>query len=174
MESHIPTLILWLLPALFVVHDMEEILFLPSWLRCNREGLRRRFPALVRRLLPRLEAVSSRLFAAMAAEELLLIVAVTVYSTVSGNQYCWLALWLAFGVHLVVHLGQCLVVRNYIPSMATSLLCLPVWGYVVWRLADAGLFTIREFTLCAVAGSLVAALNLLLIHRMVAIVVRRH
>ena len=40
----LPGLLLWSLPAMFLLHDAEEVLFLPPWLRRNREWLARRFP----------------------------------------------------------------------------------------------------------------------------------
>lgn len=41
----LPGWLLWSLPAMFLLHDAEEVLFLPPWLRRNRELLARRFSA---------------------------------------------------------------------------------------------------------------------------------
>ena len=46
----LPGWLLWSLPAMFLLHDAEEVLFLPPWLRRNRELLARRFPQLARRI----------------------------------------------------------------------------------------------------------------------------
>uniref|UniRef100_UPI00402698DE HXXEE domain-containing protein n=1 Tax=Alistipes onderdonkii TaxID=328813 RepID=UPI00402698DE len=46
----LPGWLLWSLPAMFLLHDAEEVLFLPPWLRRNRELLARRFPQLARRM----------------------------------------------------------------------------------------------------------------------------
>ena len=35
----LPGWLLWSLPAMFLLHDAEEVLFLPPWLRRNREWL---------------------------------------------------------------------------------------------------------------------------------------
>ena len=48
----LPGWLLWSLPAMFLLHDAEEVLFLPPWLRRNRELLARRFPPAFRRDLP--------------------------------------------------------------------------------------------------------------------------
>ena len=37
----LPGWLLWSLPAMFLLHDAEEVLFLPPWLRRNRELLAR-------------------------------------------------------------------------------------------------------------------------------------
>ena len=163
----LPDLLLWLLPAAFVLHDAEETVFLPGWLRRNRDDLSRRFPRLSSRLLSHVAAISPARFAAMAAEELALLLAVTLYSAISHDYYPWLALFLAFGVHLVVHIVQWIAVGRYIPVAATSLAALAYCGWGLYVLINSGLFTLREFLICGVAGCAVAAVNLWLLHALV-------
>lgn len=160
----LPDLLLWLLPAAFVLHDAEETVFLPGWLRRNRDDLSRRFPRLSGRLLSHVAAISQARFAAMAAEELVLLLAVTLYSVISHDYYPWLALFLAFGVHLVVHIVQWIAVGRYIPVAATSLAALAYCGWGLHVLINSGLFTLRESLICGVAGCAVAAVNLWLLH----------
>lgn len=160
----LPDLLLWLLPAAFVLHDAEETVFLPGWLRRNRDDLSRRFPRLSGRLLSHVAAISPARFAAMAAEELALLLAVTLYSVISHDYYPWLALFLAFGVHLVVHIVQWIAVGRYIPVAATSLAALAYCGWGLHVLVNSGFFTLREFLICGVAGCAVAAVNLWLLH----------
>ena len=125
----LPGWLLWSLPAMFLLHDAEEVLFLPPWLRRNRELLARRFPQLARRMLPHFDGISPLRFAAMAAEELVLLVAVTACAALAGCYYPWLALFLAFGMHLLIHLGQWAVVGRYVPVITTSLPCLACCGW---------------------------------------------
>lgn len=54
----LPGWLLWSLPAMFLLHDAEEVLFLPPWLRRNRELLVRRFPQLARRMLLHFDGIS--------------------------------------------------------------------------------------------------------------------
>lgn len=54
----LPGWLLWSLLAMFLLHDAEEVLFLPPWLRRNRELLARRFPQLARRMLPHFDGIS--------------------------------------------------------------------------------------------------------------------
>ena len=83
----LPGWLLWSLPAMFLLHDAEEVLFLPPWLRRNREWLARRFPQLARRMLLHFDGISPLRFAAMAAEELVLLVAVTACAALAGCYY---------------------------------------------------------------------------------------
>ena len=151
----LPGLLLWLLPAVFLLHDAEETLFLPGWLKRNREELSRRFPCLSTRLLSHVAGISPARFAAMAAEELFLLLAVALYASLSHGYYPWLALFLAFGVHLVVHIVQWIAVGRYVPVGATSLAGLVWCGWGLHVLINSRLFTLREFLLCG--GQSVAA-----------------
>lgn len=160
----LPDLLLWLLPAAFVLHDAEEAFLLPRWLRRNSGWLSERFPRLSGRLLAHAGGISPGLFAAMAAEELALLSAVTLYASFSQAYYPWLALFLAFGVHLAVHLVQWIAVGRYVPAAATSLIALVYCGWGLHVLINSRLFTLREFLLCGAAGCVAAAVNLFLLH----------
>ncbi|WP_081911134.1 MULTISPECIES: HXXEE domain-containing protein [Prevotellaceae] len=37
----------------------------------------------------------------------------------------WLAIFMAFSIHLIIHIIQSIVVKNYIPKLVTSFLLLP-------------------------------------------------
>lgn len=163
----VPHLLLWLLPLMFVLYDAEEAWLLPAWLRRNRSRLAQRFPRLAQRLLPHLAAITPAQFRFMAAEELTLLLAATCLASFGGSCYPWLALFLAFGLHLVVHLVQAAAARMYVPAAATSVLCLAGWGWGMGRLADAGVLTWALFAVCGSAGSFFAAANLWLLHRAV-------
>ncbi len=107
-------------------------------------------------------------FAAMAAEELVLLVAVTACAALAGCYYPWLALFLAFGMHLLIHLGQWAAVGRYVPVIATSLPCLACCGRGLCIMINSRAFSLREFVLCGMAGCAVAAVNLWLVHRLAA------
>lgn len=163
-DATLPVLLLWLLPAVFFLHDAEETLFLPAWLRRHRNLLARRFPRLSRRLLPHLARISPVKFAVMAAEEFVLLLAVTSYVVFSHDYLPWLALFLAFGVHLVVHIVQWIAVGRYIPQVATSLVGLVYCAWGLHVVTNSRLFSLREVVLCGVAGCVVAAVNLYVLH----------
>lgn len=159
--------LLWLLPAMFALHETEEALFLPPWLRRNRDALARRFPRLAN-LLPASGTLTRSRFAAMAAEEGVLLLAGTLYAWLTGNCRPWLALFIAFGTHLLLHLGQWIAAARYVPLVVTSCAGLLYCGWGVRTLASSGFFTFREWMLCGAAGCAAAAVNLFLLHRLTA------
>ena len=122
-------------PLAFILHDAEEVVFIEGWMLRHRSGLARRFPRMIP-LVDRLGGLGTKGFAVAAAEELLILLLVTAYVLVQGPyaREIWAALFIAFSVHLLVHIVQALVVRGYIPGLATSILLLPYAFYVVYSI----------------------------------------
>lgn len=169
----LPDVLLWLFPVVFVLHEAEETAFLPSWLHRHRGRLLNRFPRGSSRLLSFFDGISRTTFAGIAAEELVLVLGVAAWASWADVCYPWLALFLAFGVHLVGHLLQILMIRRYVPVVATSLLGLACCGWGLRILIGSGLFSLREYLLCGVAGCIVAAVNLWTMHALAATLRRR-
>lgn len=163
--------VLWLLPGLFLLHELEETVWLPRWLHRNRKLLAVRFPRLAVRLLPHAARLGRRAFALMAGEELLILMGITAYAYRTGHCAPWLALFLAFTFHLCLHLGQALALRRPFPATATSVCFLPLCGWMLYRMAAP--FTGTELAACAVAGVAGAGLNLWLLHRLAGRLCRR-
>lgn len=156
--------LLWLLPAVFAMHEAEETLFLSPWLHRNRDYFARRFPRLARRMLPVIDSMTSVKFVAMAAEELLLLLSATLYAALSGDYRPWLALFLAFGAHLLLHVGQWIAVGRFVPVVAISLTGLLYCGWGLYAMSSLRCFTLREWLFCASAGCVAAAANLFCLH----------
>lgn len=159
----IDAFVLWLLPGLFLLHDLEETLWLPRWLHRNDNMLATRFPRLAARVLPHTARLGRSAFAWMAAEEFLILVTVTAYAHRCGHYAPWLALSLAFTLHLAVHIVQALVLRRVFPAVVTSVCCLPAGIRMLDVATDR--FTGIGIAACAAAGIALAALNLWLLHR---------
>jgi hypothetical protein len=158
--------VMWLLPIVFMGHDFEEIIMMRPWLNRYGDRLKARFPALAGRFLPRIEQLSTSAFALAVAEEFVILAVLTYLSVEFALYSLWLGLLLVFFLHLVVHIGQVIVLRHYAPVFVTSVLgsfyCLfalyymivytpVVWGYALgW----------------AVVLGVILAANLLLAHRL--------
>ncbi len=156
-----------LLPVVFMIHDFEEIILLRVWLRRSGGQLSDRFPPLDE-LLTDMRRRSTAAFALGVAEEFVLISLVSFAAVYFGYYYIWLAVFVGFSLHLVVHLVQWMVFRSYIPAIVTTFLCLPYVIYVVWFLLNEQLFTVTEMLLWGSGGFLVIALNLWLVYKLMA------
>ena len=119
-----------LFPMMFILHDVEEILVQHRWILSHRERLMLKFPSM-RSMVEHLSHLNTRAFALAAAEELLLIVLATGY-VLSDGAYgveIWSALFMAFFIHLWVHLLQAVMVRGYVPGLINFVPASPLHFY---------------------------------------------
>lgn len=157
-------IIVWLLPVVFMIHDFEEIIFFKPWITKNSPYLKKRFPFLAKRLLPRMEALSVPAFAVAVFEEFVLLSIIT-FSALCFDYYnIWLAVFMAFFIHLFIHTIQWIVLKRYIPAIVTAILTLPYCIYGFMIVLRSHLFTASDIILLSLAGVLFMVLNLLLAH----------
>jgi hypothetical protein len=158
--------VMWLLPIVFMAHDFEEIIMMRPWL--NRYGgqLKKRFPALADHLLPAVEQLSTSAFALIVAEEFIILSVLTYIAVEWGLYALWLGLLVVFLSHLLVHIGQVIVLRHYAPVMVTSVVCsvycVFAWWYMTTYTPVIGTHVIGWAVVCGV----VMMVNLWLGHRL--------
>ena len=75
----------------------------------------------------------------------------------------WYALMLSLTGHFIIHIGQSLYIRKYIPSLITSIICLPVSAVILIRCAGNIEFSITT-VLFIFAGIAIMILNLKIAH----------
>lgn len=153
--------VIFLLPVFFIIHELEEIAMIRKWIVRNSRELYCRFPKLSG-IIGWMERVNTRSVAIIAAEELVIVLACTFTSAYTGNITAWYCCMAAFGIHLVVHLIQFIVWRNYIPAIITSLACLPYCIFALTCISD--LLTPEELVLYAAVGLVAGGLNLFAMH----------
>ena len=140
----------------------------------NHSGaLRERFPRL-RPLLDRLQRLNTKAFALAALEEFIVLLCATacVLADVPFALELWAALFLAFSRHLLLHLGQAVAVRGYVPGLVTSILLSPFAAYGVFCISLV-MSPLKMFAL-AVTGAAFVALNHLFAHWLGLKLTRRH
>ena len=150
-------------PLAFILHDAEEIIFQHRWMLRHKDSLNLRFPGL-RPLTEHLSGLGTLAFSIAALEELVIIATAVCYVLVHG-QWClqvWSALFLAFSIHLLVHIAQAAVIRGYVPGLVTSLLLLPYAFFGIRSIS----FVMRpwEILLLGGAGVIAMAANLAFAH----------
>ncbi len=147
--------IMWLLPIVFMIHDFEEIIMMKPWVNKNAAFMTRRFPRLAARILPHFKGLSTSAFALAVLAMFLLVSTVTLISVQLGLYALWAGLLIGFFVHLLVHIGQFIVVRRYVPVVITSILAVP---YCIWAL-----FTVYARTGFSRSGAIVWAVVALIV-----------
>ena len=150
-------------PLAFLIHDLEEILVQHKWMSAHKEDLLRRFPR-IQPMILHLSSLTTKAFTIAVIEELVLLILATAYYLADGPYALeiWAALFVAFSVHLVVHIGQGIIIRGYVPGLITSILLLPYSCYgisCICQVMDFG-----KLILLGVIGFVVIAINLWFAH----------
>lgn len=147
----------------FIIHDGEEIAMEHKWLLAHGDALCEKHPKL-RRMLNHLRQMNAKAFAIAVLEELILLVAITVY-VIWGGPYAielWTAVFIAFSIHLIVHIGQSIVVKSYVPGLLTSILLLPFSFLGMQSICNT--FSSIQLLLWGVIGLIIIAANLAFAH----------
>ncbi len=119
-----------MLPVVFMLHDFEEIIMFKPWLIKNREELKSRFPKFENFLTKRSYfEYSTSAFAVAVMNEFALISLVTFCSLYFDVYDWWFAAFMAYSIHLFVHLGQWIIYRKYVPVIVTTVLTFPYCIY---------------------------------------------
>ena len=118
------------LPFACIIHDAEEIAVQHRWITQHEIELKARFHW-IGHVIDRLKRLSTTAFAIAALEELLIILAATANVFIDGflSAEIWVAIFLAFSLHLIVHIVQAIIVKGYIPGLVSSILLLPYAYY---------------------------------------------
>ncbi len=122
-----------------------------------------RFPR-IKQIIHHLSNLSAKAFVVAVLEESVMLLLVTLLVIVDGvyGKEIWTAVFLAFSIHLVVHLLQGILVRGYVPGLITSVILLPYSYYCICRICTE--FGIGKLALLAIIGFLVMIVNLRFAH----------
>ncbi len=153
-------LLIAILPIVFMIHDFEEIIMFKPWLTKNREELKRRFPKMERFMAKNsLFDLSTSAFAVAVMQEFLLISAATFVSLYFDDYSVWFAAFMAYFVHLFMHIGQWVLFRKYVPVIITSILTMPYCIYTFLRFLRFTEMTDIQLLLWSFAGVVAAVLS---------------
>lgn len=156
-------IIVCLLPIVFMIHDFEEIIGLKIWFEKNGVWLDEKFPILTKQI-EILKHLSVQAFSVAVLEEYLIISIVTLTSLMFQWYDAWIAMFMAYSFHIMIHIIQWIIVRRYIPMIITSLLSIP---YILWGINNILCsFTAIKIGLYLLIGIFVIVLNLLFAHKL--------
>lgn len=141
---------------------MEEIIGLLPWLNHNRKFLRKRYPAIMRQY----EQVSSEGFALAVFVELLLCIFLCLMSLFTNWFGLWLGGFIGCTFHFLIHIGQAIVIRRYIPCLITSIISLPVSTYVIYKSIYLLAYSFYQVLFYSFIGISVIVVNLAFSHRL--------
>ena len=150
-------------PLAFIIHDGEEIIVLHKWMLAHKEGIVQKFPR-AKRIIVHLSNLSTKAFAIAVLEELILLLFATAYILIGGvyATELWIALFMAFSIHFVIHIAQGIFIRGYVPGLVSSILMLPYAYLGVLRICED--VSGNKLVLLSVLGVVAMLVNLRLAH----------
>lgn len=151
---------IWLFPTLFMFHDMEEIMGFGVWYKKNKAMLDTKYPKISKTY----ENCSTEGMAFAVFEELLLCIAICIISICFEWYPLWLGGFIAYTVHLVIHIMQSIVIRKYIPAVATSMIALPFSLYIINNSIDVLQYSSGKVVMVSIVGIMVIVINLKFAH----------
>ncbi|MCR4735135.1 MAG: HXXEE domain-containing protein [Treponema sp.] len=122
----------WLFPVIFIFHEMEELVGFNLFLRKNGKELKENAP----RIYSKYKDFSTEGLAFAVYEELIVCILLCIFPYFLNKNwlwYLWLGAFLGCDLHYFKHLIQMSLVKKYIPSCITSLLCLPVNTLIICK-----------------------------------------
>lgn len=114
------------LPILFFAHRVEEFLTQKRWASQQNDELKGRFPQVLGAIhnLPELNAKG---FVALIIVEMIFILPGSILVLVQAPQatLIWSILFTGFSLHLLVHIAQVVIARQYVPGIVSVLISVP-------------------------------------------------
>ena len=150
---------IWLFPLLFIFHDLEEIIGFMPWIEQNEKLLEKKAAF----ILNTHKSLSTEGFALAVAEEFVVVLFVSFFAIFYHTRFLyliWLGGFVAFALHLVLHILQAIWIRRYIPALATSILCLPVSSIIIWKTTTLLHINTIELLVFSLIGVLIVISNL--------------
>lgn len=150
-----------LLPIIFIFHDMEEIVGFEYFFYKNQD-IFMKYPKITKVY----KNFKTAGFALAVYEEFIPFFGISLLAYFFPHKtlyVLWYALMISLTVHFVIHIGQSIYIRKYIPSLITSIICLPMSMAILIKCADYITFDLKT-SLLILLGIVFMLLNLKIAH----------
>ena len=147
----------WMLPILFILHDFEEMIFMPLWKTRHHQKLetfKKPFFGSV---------TQGSAFAVGVLEEFIILMFISGFCQITDNSLLYLSFVIAYTAHFIIHYIMCLQFRGYVPGVVTVTLELPMVLMIIshyWS-SDVPLLSVFVYLLLAM---IIAFTNLKIMH----------
>lgn len=160
--------ILWLFPVIFMFHEMEEIIGFRIWLDKNTDIIKK-----YNKLSMLCENFSNEGFSIAVLEEYLLCIIITGVSIYFRIYIVWIGAFIAFSLHLLIHIIQSIIIKRYIPALATSIMLLPINIFLINKAAHTCGYSLIDIVISSILCVIAMLLNLMFVHKLMKKVTER-
>ncbi|GIO31664.1 MULTISPECIES: HXXEE domain-containing protein [Paenibacillus] len=154
--------LVWLFIVVFLLHDLEEIIWVEAWIKKNRNRVYTKVPTRIRNQLDKMFNITSGQFAFAVLLEFVVFIPFTFMAAEHEKFFIFLSFNTLFLLHVFTHLGQTLYLRMYTPGVVSAvILVLPYTVYLGYRMIHEELVTWGEILLSIPVGLLLVPIVLL-------------
>ena len=150
----------WLFPIIFMLHEMEEIIGFRIWLDKNRDIVSK-----YNKLSILYQNFSNEGFSIAVLEEYLLCIIITGISIFLKTYIVWIGAFIAFSLHLLVHIIQCIIIKRYIPALASSIILLPISIFIINKAIYTFKYTFFSIVISSILCIITMLFNLIFVHK---------
>ncbi|QYA42705.1 HXXEE domain-containing protein [Macrococcoides bohemicum] len=146
----------WLFPILFMTHEIEEIIFLPGFvkrLKMNNSN----------KVIENIPLITSFQFTIIVIEQLILILLLSLYCYMNNNISLYIALIIVYIIHILIHYIQAIAIRKIIPGFYMGTLSLILLAYLLITIE----VDLKELVGYIFIILLIAIFNLLIMHKII-------
>lgn len=154
--------LVWFFLVAFMLHDLEEIIFVESWIKKHKQQVMHKVPMRVSKQLDKVLNITSGQFAVAVLLEFIVFIPFTYLAAEQGSYFIFLAINTLLLLHVFTHVGQSLYLKQYTPGVVSAVIVtLPYTLYLFHQLLSEQLVTWTEILLSIPVGFLVVPLVLL-------------
>lgn len=154
--------LVWLFIVVFLLHDLEEIIYVESWIKKNRNQVISKVPAKVGKRLDKIFNITSGQFAVAVLLEFIIFIPFVFIAAEQEKFFVFLSFNTLFFLHVFTHVGQSIYLKMYTPGVVSALLLvLPYSIYLFDTLITDNLVTWTEILLSIPVGLLIIPVVLL-------------
>ena len=159
---------IWLFPILYMFHDFEEIIIIDAWNKKNSEYLEE-----IKRKNKYVTYSADNSTASFSAAVLIgftIITIVTIFSYLFEIYIVWFGLFMAIFIHFFVHILLGIIYKVYVPGMATSIIFIPIFIYLLVKSNIFSMFNVGSILISILSASVISIIILNFLHKLMRIV----
>ncbi|GFP75824.1 HXXEE domain-containing protein [Clostridium fungisolvens] len=156
------SMIIWLFPIIFMLHDFEEIIMFNAWSKRNETKI----SSIAKGHIPFNFNASTAAFSFGVAEEFIIISFVTLFSSLSDNYLAWYGIFIAFTFHLILHFVQLFIFKKYIPATITSIILFPISIYMIYKVYILVNFAAISLIISILLSTIIMIANIFALHKL--------
>jgi len=153
-------IMIWMFPAIFLLHELEEIFLIRKWKDSTKGNCDKK-----RRFIPYKHFVSTEAFILAVLEEFIIILLVMVFVQESGFYLIWLGAFGAFTIHLISHCSISIRFMNYVPGIVTAVITIPLSIYMFYNVMIDTSYTLNQVLIMLIICIVILIINLLLLNK---------